>query len=72
MSAKRDTAMIRALHTLVSEMGDTPIPISSLWLERIIRRAGVPHEVMDHECEREVDAYALMALCAIALERMEA
>ena len=67
MSRQRDANMIRALHTLMGEMGDMPIPISALWLERIVNRAGVTMEIYDHTDDREVDAVALGALCAIAL-----
>ena len=65
MSEKRDMAMIAALETVMGEMGDMHIPISSLWLERLIRRAGVNWEIYDDEV-REVDSSALSALCALA------
>jgi hypothetical protein len=58
--------MIAALETLMGEMGDMHISISALWLERLIRRAGVPYEIYDHEEPREVDATALSALCVLA------
>lgn len=66
MSEKRDIAMIRALQTVIGEMGDMPIPISALWLQRLINRAGVPCEIYDCEA-REVDAIALSTLCTLAL-----
>lgn len=66
MSQKRDIAMIRALETVMGDMGDMPIPISALWLQRLINRAGVPYEIHDSE-PREVDAIALSTLCTLAL-----
>lgn len=69
MNEKRDLAMINALETLMSEMGDMHIPISALWLERLINRAGVGWEIHDTE-PRDVDACALEALCRIARKNM--
>lgn len=66
MSERRDLAMIDALDTVLGDMGDMHIAISALWLERLIRRAGVSYEICDHEEPREVDASALSALCVLA------
>ena len=55
MTEKRDLAMIVALETVMGEMGDMHIPISALWLERLINRAGVRWEIYDTE-PRDVDA----------------
>jgi hypothetical protein len=65
MSERRDLNMIEAILTVIGEMGDMPIPISSLWLERLIRRAGRPIEIYWAE-DREVDACALETLCVLA------
>jgi hypothetical protein len=70
MSERRDLAMITALETVMGEMGDMRIPISALWLERLIRRAGVDWEIYDHEEPREVEGCALGALCQIARRNM--
>lgn len=69
MTEKRDLAMIVALETVMGEMGDMHIPMSALWLERLINRAGVRWEIYDTE-PREVDACALAALCRLARENM--
>lgn len=69
MTEKRDLAMIVALETVMGEMGDMHIPISALWLERLINRAGVRWEIYDTET-RQVDACALEALCRLARENM--
>ncbi len=71
MSEKRDLAMIEGLEATLGEMGDMHIPISAIWLERLIRRAGVDWEIYDCE-DREVDAVALSALCVIARRNCEA
>lgn len=69
MTEKRDLAMIVALETLMTDMGDMHIPISALWLERLINRAGIRWEIYDTE-PRAVDACALAALCRVARENM--